>query len=88
MTLEHKDQWVKDGHKITQPDWSTYAGVVSRKSIRIALTYAALNGLPVCGCDIQNAYLQAPTSEKHYIICGPEFKLENQGKRDITVCAL
>ena len=30
--------------------------------------------------DIQNAYLQAPSSEKYYIICGPEFGLENVGK--------
>ena len=80
---------MKDGHKTPQPDWSTYAGVVSRESIRIPLTYAALNGLPVCGCDIQNAYLQESASEKCYIICGPEFGLENQGKcAIIIVCAL
>jgi hypothetical protein len=54
--------------------------VVSRESIRIALTYAALFGLPVIGADIKNAYLQAPSSEKHYIICGPEFGIENIGK--------
>ena len=88
MTLERKARWVKDGHKTPQPDWSTYAGVVSRESVRIAFTYASLNGLPVCGCDIQNAYLQAPASEKHYIICGPEFGIENEGKRGIIVRAL
>ena len=88
MTLERKARWVKDGHKTPEPEWSTYAGVVSRESVRIALTYAALNNLPVCGCDIQNAYLQAPASEKHYIICGPEFGLENEGKRAIIVRAL
>jgi hypothetical protein len=32
------------------------------------------------GADIKNAYLQAPSSEKHYIICGPEFGIENEGK--------
>ena len=30
--------------------------------------------------DVQNAYLQDPSSEKNYIICGPEFGLENVGK--------
>ena len=41
------------------------------------------------GCDyIRNAYLQAPTSEKHYIICGQEFGLENVGKRALIVRAL
>ena len=88
MTLERKARWVKDGHKTPEPDWCTFAGVVSRESIRIALTYAALNGLPVYGADIQNAYLQAPTTEKHYIICGPEFGLENEGKKAIIVRAL
>ena len=88
MTLERKARWVKDGHRTPEPDNSTYAGVVSRESIRIALTYAALNGLPVCATDIQNAYLQAPSTEKHYIICGPEFGLENVGKKAIIVRAL
>ena len=88
MTLERKARWVKDGHKTPEPEWSTFAGVVSRESVRIALTYAALNGLPVCACDIQNAYLQAPSSEKHYVVCGPEFGLENVGKYAIIVRAL
>ena len=88
MTLERKVRWVKDGHKTPEPSWSTYAGVVSRESVRIAFTYAALNGLNVYGADIQNAYLQAPSSEKHYIICGEEFGLENVGKRAIIVRAL
>lgn len=88
MTLERKARWVKDGHRTPEPGWSTYAGVVSRESVRIAFTYAALNDLPICGCDIQNAYLQAPSSEKHFIICGPEFGLENEGRKAIIVRAL
>ena len=87
MTLERKARWVKDGHRTPEPVNSTFAGVVSRESISIALTYAALNGLSVYGADIQNAYLQAPTTEKHYIICGPEFGLENVGKTAIIVRA-
>ena len=88
MTLERKACQVKDGHWTPQPEWSTYAGVVSHESVQIALTYAALNGLPVCGADIQNAYLQAPASEKHFIVCGPEFGLEHQGRYAKIVCAL
>jgi hypothetical protein len=42
----------------------------------------------VCACDIQNAFLLAPSPEKHYIICGPEFGLENVGKYAIIVRAL
>jgi hypothetical protein len=68
------------GYKLPTPEGSTFAGVVSRESVRIALTYAALNGLEVCAADIRNAYLQAPSSCKDYIICGPEFGVENEGK--------
>jgi hypothetical protein len=59
--------------------------VVSRDSIRIAFTYAALNGLDVFAADIRNAYLQAPSSQKDYILCGPEFGIENQIERDLVL---
>jgi hypothetical protein len=88
MDFSRKVQWVKDGHKTPDSTTSSYAGVVSRESIQIALTYAALHGLPVISGDIQNAYLQAPSSEKHFIICGPEFKIENIGKVTLIRCAL
>ena len=80
MDFTRKARWVLDGHKTPDPSGSTYAGVVSRESVRIAFTYAALNGLQVCAADIRNAYLQAPSSQKDYVICGPEFGLENVGK--------
>eukprot|EP00957_Ditylum_brightwellii_P110452 8423817-Ditylum_brightwellii.AAC.1 len=80
MDFTRKARWVLDGHKTVNPIGSTYAGVVSRDSVRIAFTYAALNNLSVCAADIRNAYLQVPSSQKDYIICGPEFGLENIGK--------
>jgi hypothetical protein len=80
MDLTRKARWVLDGHKQDDPVGSTYAGVISRESVRIAFTYAALNGLDVWTADIRNAYLQAPSSQKNYIICGPELDLENVGK--------
>ena len=80
MDFTRKARWVLDGHKTPSATISTYAGVVSRESVRIAFTYAALNGLDVCAADIRNAYLQAPSSRKDYVICGPEFGLENVGR--------
>ena len=80
MDFTRKARWVLDGHKTADPVGSTYAGVVSRESVRIAFTYAALNGLDVFAADIRNAYLQAPSSQKDFIVCGPEFGLENVGK--------
>lgn len=88
MDGTRKARFVKAGHLTEDPDGSRYAGVVSRESVRIALTYAALNGVDVFAADIRNAYLQAAPSEKHYIICGPEFGIENVGKRAIIVRAL
>jgi hypothetical protein len=46
------------------PATITYASVVSRESVRIALTLAALNGLEVKTADIENAYLTAPVNER------------------------
>ena len=80
MDFTRKTRWVLDGHKTPDPLKLTYAGVVSRESMRIAFTYAALNGLDIFAVDIKNVYLQAPSSQKHYIICGVEFGLENIGK--------
>ena len=52
MDFTHKARWVLDGHKTGTPSGSTYAGIVSRESVRIALTYAALNDLDVFAGDI------------------------------------
>jgi hypothetical protein len=74
MDCTRKARWVLDGHNLPTRQGSTYAGVVSRENMRIALAYAAQNGLEVCAADIRNAYLQADD-----IICGPEFGVENEG---------
>ncbi len=79
MDFTRKARWVKVGHKSPDSTTSSFAGIVSHDSIHVSLTYAALLGLPVIGVDICNAYLQAPSSEKHFIICGPEFGIENEG---------
>ena len=65
MDFTRKVIWVKDGHRTPDPETSSYAGVVSRKGIQILLTHASLHGVPVTAADVHNAYLQAPTSEKH-----------------------
>ena len=78
---------VAGGHTTTTPSSITYSSVVSRDSVRIALTIAALNGLKVLGCDIQNAYLTAKCQEKIWTIAGPEFGSDS-GKIMIIVRAL
>ncbi len=39
-----------------------------------------MNGVDVFAADIRNAYLQAPSSQKDFVICGTEFGTENVGK--------
>ena len=63
--LEEKHVWLQGGHTTDVPDVLTYSSVVSRDSIRIALTIAALNNLKVLACDIQNAFLSAKCREKY-----------------------
>jgi hypothetical protein len=74
--FRRKARQVAGGHKTEAPASITYSSVVSRDSVRIALTIAALNGLEVLACDIQNAYLTAPCREKIWTIAGPEFGSE------------
>ncbi len=61
--------------------------MVSRDSVRIELTIAALNDLDVLGCDIQNAYISAPCRENIYIVAVPAFG-SDAGKLMIVVRAL
>ena len=74
--FRRKARMVAGGHKTNTPASITYSSVVSRDSVRIILTIAALNGLSILGCDIQNAYLTAPCREKIWCIAGPEFGSE------------
>ena len=71
--FRRKARYVAGGHMTEAPKTLTYASVVSRESVRIALTLAALNDLNVKTADIENAYLTAPVSEKIWCILGPEF---------------
>ncbi|CAJ1969005.1 unnamed protein product [Cylindrotheca closterium] len=88
-TLRRKCRLVAGGHMTEAPCPSvTYSSVVSRESVRIALTLAALNALEVKAADIQNAYLTAPlVSEKIWTVCGPEFG-KDKGRKAFVVRAL
>ena len=59
-----KAQYVARVHATVAPPTLTYASVVLRDSVRIALMLASLNDLEVKISDIQNAYLTAPCLEK------------------------
>ena len=51
----------------------TYASVVLRDTVRIALTIAALNDLEIKARNVMNTFLTSPCSEKILTTLGPEF---------------
>ena len=69
----HKARLVAGGHLTKIPEDSVYSGVVSLKGIRIVIFLGRLNNLDIYCTDIGNAYLEAQTKEKLFIIKGPEF---------------
>ena len=85
--FRRKARQVASGNQVDTPDHMTYASVVSRETVRIALTMAALMDLEVKASDIQNAYLTAPCAEKIWTTLGPEFG-DDAGKKAIIVRAL
>ena len=74
--FRRKARLVAGGHKTVTPPTLTYSSVVSRDSVRIALTVAALNDLDILVCDIEGAYLTAKCRERVYTKAGPEFGSE------------
>ena len=84
--FRRKARLVAGGHTTEAPATVTYASVVSRESVRIALLLAALNDLEVKTADIENAYITAPCSEKIYTTLGPEFGSEAGKKHLLSVC--
>lgn len=69
----HKARLVADGHLTEVPLDSVYSGVVSIRGFRLTLFLSELNQLELWSTDIGNAYLEAFTAEKVYIIAGPEY---------------
>ena len=78
-TFERKARLVA-GKTTEPPIGSTYASVVSRESVRIALLTAALNDLDICSCDVSNACLHADCAQRIWTVAGPEFGPEVRGK--------
>jgi hypothetical protein len=85
--FRRKSRLVAGGHLTKTPATITYASVVSRKTVRLALTFASLNDLEVKVGDVLNAYITTPVKEKVWTILGPEFGLDS-GKSAIIVRAL
>ena len=77
-------QGAAGGNATEIPKCMTYSSVVSRESVRIALTLASLNELEVKAGDVENAFITAPVTKKVWTILGAEFGAD-AGKHAIIV---
>ena len=85
--LRRKARLVADGHLTDVPVDSNYSSVVSLKGLKYVIFIAEHSGLELWSTDVGNAYLEAFTQEKIYIIAGPEFG-PREGKTLIVSKAL
>ena len=70
----HKARLVADGHPTHEPIEKNNSGVGSQRKLRLVIFLGKLNNLELWGADIGNAYLEAFTDEKLYIVADPEFQ--------------
>jgi hypothetical protein len=82
-----KSGMVAGGHMVDTPSFSTYAPVVSKGTVKMALTIAVLHDLDVKADNMENEYLTVPTATKVWTVCGPESG-PDQGKKALIVRAL
>ena len=69
-----KARLVADGHLTLEPFENIYSGAVSLRNLRLVIFLDKLNNLDIWGAHIGNAYLEAFTDEKLYIVAHPEFE--------------
>ena len=67
-----------DRYKTSIPLESVYSGVVTLRGLRLVVFLEELNELELWATYIGNAYLEAETKEKVYIIAGSEFTVKRK----------
>ena len=65
---------ITGGHLTPEAVENIYSGVVSLRNLRVVIFLGKLNNLDIWGADIGNAYLEAFTDEKAYVVAGSEFE--------------
>ena len=71
---------VLGGDHQQSPTDESYSGVVSLTTVRIMFLLATIGKMHLWAADIGNAFLNGITRDKLYIIAGPEFGPEREGK--------
>ena len=78
--LRRKARFVAGSHMSIAPKEDSYSSVVDHENVRITLFLDEHNDLNVMAAEIGNAYLHAHTKEKVYIVAGPEFGPDLEGR--------
>ena len=69
------------GHRSEHvPKEELYSKVVSMEAIRLGFMLVRLNNLEACAENVGNEFLFANTNEKLYIVAGPKFSEELEGR--------
>jgi hypothetical protein len=87
VDFTRKARFCAEGHTTDTPAAMTYSSIVSRDSVQIGFMLAALNGMDMMACDLENAYLSAPCVEKIWFEGGLECG-SDKGKVCVVVRAL
>ena len=86
--IRRKARFVAGGHMSIKLKEDSYSGVVEHESVRLVLFLAIHNDLEEQAADIGNTYLHATTREKVFIVAGPEFGPELEGRVMLIVKSL
>ena len=87
MDFTQKAQFVAGGHTTEAPALLTYSSIFLRDSVCLAFLIAALNGIDIMSCDLENAYLNAKCCKKIWFEAGTKCG-EDKGKVCIVERAL
>ena len=87
MDFTQKCRFVAGGYMTEAPPSIMYSSVVSHKSVHLAFLIAALNGVDILSCDLENAYLNAKCCEGIWFEAGIKCS-EDAGKVCVLMHAL
>jgi hypothetical protein len=81
FNLRQKARLVAGGNWTDPPKEDIYLGVVSLDTIRLGFALSSMHNLTVCAADVSCAFLYGLTKEHTFVIAGPEFGKDVEGKR-------
>ena len=69
----YKARLVIGGHKVDSSDYNTYSSQVDSISVLLLFLLAEHTNLSIMTCDVSNAFVTAPNSEKVWAVAGDQF---------------